>query len=64
MYFSVPKIVLILANNEAPDEMPQSVAFHLGLHCLPKYPFMVSQLIRVGLGYRVMAKTMITLIQG
>ena len=31
------KIVLILANNADPDEMPPYVAFHLGLHCLPKY---------------------------
>ena len=23
-----------LANSEDPDEMPQNVAFHLGLHCL------------------------------
>ena len=30
----------ILANNVDPDEMPQNVAFHQGLHCLPKYPFM------------------------
>ena len=33
------KIVLILANSEDPDEMPHYVAFHLGLHCLPKYLF-------------------------
>ena len=32
------KIVFILAANSAdPDEMPPKVAFHLGLHCLPKY---------------------------
>ena len=23
-----------------PDEMQHYAAFHLGLHCLPKYPFM------------------------
>ena len=31
------KIVLILANNADPDEMQHYAAFHLGLHCLPKY---------------------------
>ena len=30
------KIVFILANSVDPDEMPYSVAFHLGLHCLAK----------------------------
>ena len=25
-----------LANSEDPDEMPHNVAFHQGLHCLPK----------------------------
>ena len=29
----------ILANRVDPDEMPHNVAFHLGLHCLPKYAF-------------------------
>ena len=33
------KIVSILANSVNPDEMPHNVAFHLGLHWLPKYPF-------------------------
>ena len=28
-----------LANSSDPDEMPHNVAFHLGLHCLPKYQF-------------------------
>ena len=27
------------ANSADPDEMPLYVAFHLGLHCLPKYIF-------------------------
>ena len=31
------KIDLILANEARPDEMPHNVAFHLGLHYLPKY---------------------------
>ena len=33
------KIVFVFANSEDPDEMPPHVAFHLGLQCLPKYPF-------------------------
>ena len=34
------KNVLILTNSADPDEMQHYAAFHLGLHCLPKYPFM------------------------
>ena len=37
--FSVPEDSFILGNSEDPDEMPHFVAFHLGLHCFPKYPF-------------------------
>ena len=33
------KVVLILANSADPDEMEHDAAFHLDLHCLPKYPF-------------------------
>ena len=33
------KMDFVLANSADPDEMPHCVAFHLGLHCLPKYPF-------------------------
>ena len=33
------KLVLILANSADPDEMQHYAAFHLGLRCLPKYPF-------------------------
>ena len=33
------KIVFVLANSVDPDEMPHYAAFHLRLHCLPKYPF-------------------------
>ena len=33
------KVVLILANTADPDEMQHYAAFHLGLHCLPKYQF-------------------------
>ena len=31
-------VVLILAISVDPDEMQHYAAFHLGLHCLPKYP--------------------------
>ena len=31
------KFVFVLANSADPDEMPLSVAFHQGLHCLPKF---------------------------
>ena len=33
------KIIFILANSKDPDEMQLHAAFHLGLHCLPKYLF-------------------------
>ena len=29
----------VLANSADPDEMPHYAAFHLCLHCLPKYMF-------------------------
>ena len=32
-------IVIILANSACPDDMQRFAAFHLGLHCLPKYTF-------------------------
>ena len=37
--FTSLKIDFILANNADPNEMLPYVAFHLGLHCLPKYMF-------------------------
>ena len=33
------KVVLIITNSVGPDEMQHYAALHLGLHCLPKYPF-------------------------
>ena len=33
------KIDFLVANSADPDEMPPYAAFHLGLHCLPKYAF-------------------------
>ena len=34
---SFSKIKFVLTNSVGPDEMPHYAAFHLGLHCLPKY---------------------------
>ena len=34
------KTVLTSAKSADPDEMQHYAAFHLGLHCLPKYPIM------------------------
>ena len=36
-----------LANSEDQDEMPQNVAFHLGLHCLSKYSLTGSQFEKI-----------------
>ena len=41
IYISL-KIGFVLANSADPDERLHYVAFHLGLHCLSKYPFRVS----------------------
>ena len=38
LYYSL-KINFVLANSDNPDEMVHKVAFYLGLHCLPKFPF-------------------------
>ena len=32
-------VILILANSADPDKMQHYAAFHLGLHCLPKYMY-------------------------
>ena len=37
--FLTLKIIFVLAKSVDPDEMPHYAAFHLGLHCLPKYAF-------------------------
>ena len=39
LYFCPWRFVLILSNSADPDEMQQYAAFHLGPHCLQKYPF-------------------------
>ena len=36
--FSEYRPRFVLANSADPDEMPHHAAFHLGLHCLLKYP--------------------------
>ena len=49
LWFLSLKVVLILtilANNVDPDKMQLYAAFHLGLHCLPKYLFIVSSIQR------------------
>ena len=37
------KIYFVLTNRADTDKMQRSAAFHLGLHCSPKYPFTGSQ---------------------
>ena len=37
---SLSEDFIILAKSADPDEMQYGAAFHLGLHCLPKYLFM------------------------
>ena len=38
MYFFYLKIVFAFTNSVGPDEMQHHAAFHLGFHCLQKYP--------------------------
>ena len=38
-HISIPEDCFYLENSVDPDEMPHYAAFHLGLHCLSKYPF-------------------------
>ena len=49
--FMCLKIVLIFANSTDYDEMLPYAAFHLGLHCMPKYlfidPISISRMKRV-----------------
>ena len=46
-YYISMKIGGVLANIADPGEMMYYAAFHLGLHCLTKYPLWVSGLQRV-----------------
>ena len=55
MFFLSLKIYFILANSADPDEMLPYAAFHLGLHCLPKYLFNVIQ-IRVKFSFHFYTK--------
>ena len=38
-----------------PDKIWHHAAFHLGLHCLPKYLFLVSRMIEVKIYYKILA---------
>ena len=38
MIFFVPEGCFILTNSADPDQMQYYAAFHLALHCSPKYP--------------------------
>ena len=42
VYISVPKKVILFANSVDLDEMPHSVAFHQGLHHLPRYVYQIT----------------------
>ena len=37
--FFLSEDIFCLSKQCRPDEMPHHAAFHLGLRCLPKYPF-------------------------
>ena len=40
IFFSLKTVgILHVVNSVDPDEMPRYTAFHLGLHCFPRYPF-------------------------
>ena len=39
VFFLSLKINFVVTNRADSNEMPLSVTFHMGLHCLPKYPF-------------------------
>ena len=40
-------VILVIANSVYTDEMQHYAAFHLDLHCFPKYPLGVSSIQRV-----------------
>ena len=42
-----------MANNVEPDQMPHSVAYYLGLHCLQRPLCPILRVITVLLGYAV-----------
>ena len=37
IYFLPLKFDFVSANSADPDEIPHNLAFHLGLHCLPRF---------------------------
>ena len=46
----------VSVNSADPDEMPHYAAYHLGLHCLPKYLLGASSLQRVKREKRILKK--------
>ena len=48
-------VVFILVNSADPDEVPPYAAFHLGLHCLPKYLFTDMQNKKVNFSIKTFA---------
>ena len=51
------KVIVTLTNIADPGEMQHYAAFHLGLHCLPKYPFRgfrYTQMISIFYNYNAM----------
>ena len=44
---SISEHCLNIANSADPDKMQHYAAFHMGLHCLPQYPFRGFQYTRV-----------------
>ena len=57
MYFSL-KIEFVLANSADSDKISHYVAFHPGLHCLPKYLLGVSGLQRVNCDHEIHEKVL------
>ena len=55
VFLSLKKDYASIATSVDPDEMPHYVASHLGLHCLPKYPFR-SHLYMKGYKFQPIAK--------
>ena len=46
MFLSLNVVLIVIVNSVDIDEMQHNATFHLGLHCLPKYPFRTLQYIQ------------------
>ena len=57
MIYLLLKIAFILANSADPDEMLHIAAVHLGLHCLPKYLFIIIQNVKKNILVKVLLLT-------